>query len=400
MTAPHADATRGPLDGIRVVDLTVAYAGPFATRILADLGADVIHVDTRVNRQYETNLDFVGRLIGVYPNADPGAEPWNAGGVYNQTFRNKRSIELDLGTDDGREELLRLVESADCLVENFTPKVMRGLRLAYDQLVEVNPALVYVALPGYGSTGPHSEFPAYAPTTEASSGFSSLVGYEDGTYVPNPNNTADFVGGLSGATGLMAALWAARRTGRGAFVDLSQIEAMASFVGEEFGARETDDLPVQPTGNRLAGAVVSGIYPCRGFDEWVAIAIESPEQLDALVALGAVDSAEMDTDHLHRALHEWSRRFGKHEAAAMLQAVGVPAAAVQRGADLLADPQLNELGFFVTLQGPGCPAYPYDGVPWHYDVWPRLPLGPAPRRGEHTSEVMSEVEDRRAMRPG
>lgn len=398
--------SQAPLAGIRVLDLTIALAGPYGTRILADLGAEVIKVDTRAERNYATQLDLSARLQAMYPNADPGEESWNAGGFHGQLNRNKKSVALELGTEEGRAAFLQLVKTADCLVENFTPKVMPSLGLGYDALRVANPKLVYVAMPGYGMTGPHSGFPAFAPTTEATAGFLSAVGYEDGTLVPNPMSLGDFVGGLNAVTGLLAALWASRESGEGALVDLSQVEAMATFMGERY----TGEIPMDgehpanlPSGNRIPGALISGIFPARGFDEWIAISIYDEQDLGALSNLagrpwGADPSAEdlATTEgqaRLRAAIGEWTRQFAKQELAERLQAAGLAAGAVQTAPDLLADAQLNHLGFFLEIDNPGVGPFPYEGQPWHFSDWPGRLRRPAPRAGEHTTSLIAQSSE-------
>jgi crotonobetainyl-CoA:carnitine CoA-transferase CaiB-like acyl-CoA transferase len=395
---------RAPLTGLRVLDLTNALAGPYGTRILGDLGAEVIKVDTRVERQYLTQLDLAARLQAMYPNGDPGDEPWNTGGAHGQLNRNKSSIALDLASPDERERFLRLVETADCLVENFTPKVMPSLGLSYEELKVRNPALVYVAMPGFGSSGPRSMFPAFAPTTEAASGFLSMVGYEDGTLVPNPMSLADFVGGLNAMVGLMGALWNTRRTGEGAFVDLSQVEAMASFAGEEFQIVPdwSRDAETGPHGNQLPCALLSGVFPSRGFDEWIAISLYSELEVRAIgdvlggPTLGgewaALSRSPAGRDRIRAELSARTAAFGKLELATTLQMAGIGAAPVQTAPDLLADPQLNHLGFFIDVDAPGVGPFPYEGPPWHFDHWSERLTSPAPRVGEDTARILQALD--------
>lgn len=400
----ETNSRRAPLTGLRVLDLTIALAGPYGTRVLGDLGAEVIKVDTRVERQYLTQLDLAARLQAMYPNGDPGDEPWNTGGAHGQLNRNKSSIALDLASPNERERFLRLVETADCLVENFTPKVMPSLGLSCEELKARNPALVYVAMPGFGSSGPRSMFPAFAPTTEAASGFLSMVGYEDGTLVPNPMSLADFVGGINAIAGLMAALWRTRETGEGAFVDLSQVEAMASFAGEEFqvvpGGGPSPETG--PRGNQLPCALLSGVFPARGFDEWIAISLYSEHEMHTLGAVleGPVLAgewaescrSEVGLDRIRTELGARTAAFGKLELATTLQMAGIGAAPVQTAPDLLADPQLNHLGFFIDVDAPGVGTFPYEGPPWHFDRWRERLTSPAPRLGEDTVRILQATE--------
>lgn len=402
MTIQMPPSSSGPLQGLRVLDMTIALAGPYGTRILADLGAEVIKVDTRATRDYATRLDLTARLQAMFPNGDPGKEPWNTGGFHAQLNRNKRSVALELATPEGRDTFLRLVDTADCIVENFTPKVMPSLGLGPDELLQRNPALVYVAMPGFGRSGPYSTFPAFAPTTEAASGFLSRVGYEDGTLVPNPMSLADFVGGLNGIVGLMASLWAARRTGEGCVVDLSQVEAMSAFVGEQFtGTPVSNESELaKPHGNRAPGALYSAVLPALGFDEWIAISVPDT---DAMVRLSdlvgeSVDSAnwcelatsEAGRDSIDAELSRFTSLQEKQSLAKALQDAGIAAGPIQLSPDLFSNPQLSELGFFLPIEGPAGLGL-FEGPPWHFDGWTQRLTAPSPPIGADTEAVLSEL---------
>ena len=391
-----------PLANVRVLDLTIALAGPYGTRILADLGAEVIKVDTRIERNYATELDLADRLQAMYPNGDPGEESWNRGGFHSQLNRNKLSVALDLGSAEGKRQFLQMVGTADCLVENFTPKVMPGLGLGHEVLMALNPRLVYVAMPGFGTYGPRSTFPAFAPTTEAASGFLSLVGYEDGTLAPNPMSLADFVGGLNAAVGLMAALSAARREGQGAFIDLSQVEAMATFLGEEFEELDIDGdfVASAPVGNQLPGALFSGTLRSRGYDEWISITVRAESELRATAELAGQEAetwlrlvtSASGRIQLVSLLEEWTLGWDKEELAAALQEVGVAASPVQTASDLFSDGQLAHLEFFVELNDPAVGRFPYEGQPWHFGLWKGQVPSAAPRLGSDTAKFVASTD--------
>ncbi|MGE0598672.1 MAG: CaiB/BaiF CoA transferase family protein [Dehalococcoidia bacterium] len=404
MTTNSQSLAGAPLEGFKVLDLTIALAGPYGTRLLADLGAEVIKVDTRTERNYATELDLTARLQAMYPNAEPGNEPWNSGGSHTALNRNKHSIALDLGSEVGNEQFLELVRSADCVVENFTPKVMPKLGLGHEVLRSVNPKLVYVAMPGFGSEGPRSGFPAFAPTTEAASGFLALVGYEDGESVPNPMSLADYVGGLNAVVGLMAALWAAQETGEGAFVDLSQVEAMSSFIGEEFEIATTgESLEESMVGNQQPGSLFSCVLPARGYDEWIAISVRTEIQLRTLLEFAAIQPDQrLSRDGIKRSenrealvsrLASWTSQFGKPELAQSLQAIGIPAAPVQTAPDLLSDPQLHHLEFFLEVEEPDLRTqFTHEGQPWHFDSWKGRLSRPAPRIGSDTARIVGDAQ--------
>jgi crotonobetainyl-CoA:carnitine CoA-transferase CaiB-like acyl-CoA transferase len=393
-----------PLAGVMVLDLTIALAGPYGTRILADLGADVIKVDTRVERNRGDGTQQLGaRLQGMYPNARPPAEAWNAAGPVGQLNRNKRSIAIDLDSAEGRDVFLSLVPKADCIVENFTPRVMAGFGFSFDALAKVNPRLVYVAMPGFGTSGPYANYPAFAPTTEAAGGLSAGLGYPDGTPVINSMAMGDFIGGLYAVGGLLAALWHARRTGEGTFVDLSQAEGVATFVGEQWVSSDGTFATVDVLGNRVPGAAPSGCYPALGFDEWVAITVESDEQWRALCRTAGradwMEDARFATtpdrrryqDDLDRLISTWTTALPKHVIARALQDAGVPAGAVQLAPDLLADTQLAALDFFVTIDDPLVGTLPYEGQPIHFAAAGPRPARRSARLGEDTTAVLQRL---------
>ncbi|MFQ5934567.1 MAG: CoA transferase, partial [Dehalococcoidia bacterium] len=226
------------LEGVRVLDLTRGWSGPIGARMLADLGAEVILVETLTVRGYFVTQaapdpqEYVKVCHSAYPDNDPGAEPYNRYGHYNEYQRNKLSLTLDLTREDCKEVFRSLVAISDVVMENYSPRVMRNFGLDYSALRKINPSIVFVSMPGFGMTGPHRDHVSYGTNIEPTAGFSNLIGYPDskpyksGEAYPDPN------AGLHAVAAVLTALFYRRRTGKGQHIDLSQNEATVGLIGE------------------------------------------------------------------------------------------------------------------------------------------------------------------------
>lgn len=368
-----------PLDGVRVLDLGQVYAGPFAARALADLGAEVIRVEWARRP---------GRATGpgaVYPQDEPGERPYNRSAYYNELNRGKRAISLDLSHERGRALFLRLVALSDVLIENFSPRVMGNLGLDYPVLREAHPALIMVSISAYGASGPWRDYGAYGPGLEAASGFSALMGYPGGPPLRLGVAYADPTAGLHAAFAALAALRRRRRTGQGAHIDLAMRESLTQMLGESLVGHSLGVGQPARHGNAHPFAAPHGVYPCKGEDAWVALAVTNDGEWQGLCrALGFpswtqgehFQDASRRWRHraeLDRHLADWTAGLTPEEAAGRLQAEGVSAAAVSSPVDVLADPQLAAQGFFLSIRHPEAGDHLHPGVPW------RLREGPEPR---------------------
>ena len=344
----------GPLRGVRILDLTHVWAGPLATRILADLGAHVVKIEApmgRGPRHYRGGLPIGGWLGGAQP-----AEPWNANAVFVKLQRNKRSVALDLKAPAGRETFLELAGVADVVIENFSARAMTGLGLDYEDVAKVNPRIVYVSMPGYGKSGPYRDRVAFGPTAESMSGLATVMGYGP----DDPRNTTmalmDPIAATHAAAALVDALRRRERSGRGMRVELSLHEAGVAFcapwlVQTQLGGR------MERRGNRHPRMVPHGVYPCAGDDAWVAVSC--PREADwqalrklinALPAAAGLAERQAQEDGIDAAIAAWTRQHPKERAAAMLQEAGVPAGPVNTTPDMTADAQVRARGFFVPLE--------------------------------------------------
>lgn len=378
-----------PLDGVRVVDMTVAWSGPYVTMLLADLGAEVIRVEnpwifptstrgvfprpTTEAVSAATNLNMSG-----YPDLDPGERPWNRSAIFNWHARNKRSMTLDLRKDAGKELFLRLVDLSDVLVENNAPNTLDRLGLGHDVLVERNPRVVVLRMPSGGLDGPYRDLIGFGSSFEGMVGLRSIRGLPETPPEAAPMSLhMDAAAGTTGAFGVMMALRRLRREGRGGLVELAQLENLVHHIGEiVIGAAAGERI--EPNGNRDPLHAPQGAYRCAGEDRWVVISVGTDEEWAGLRRVmgdpsWAADDRFADQqgrwaahDELDERIGAWTALLDRNEVFHRCQTQGVPAAPVTDEADLHADPQLRHRGFFRPMASPhtGEHDYPAHAVRW------------------------------------
>lgn len=385
-----------PLGGMRVLDLTALWAGPYATRLLADLGAEVVKVEGPWRPDGTRGPATTVERAPIYPDSQPGERPYNRAALFNELNRNKHGVALDAATPRGREVLRALIAHADLLVENFSPRVLPNWGLDDAALAALQPRLVAVHMPAFGRSGPYRDGVALGSGLELMSGIAALTGAPGppllaGVAWPDP---------LAGATAALAALaglrWRAR-TGCGTHVEVAQWEAALQVAGPWLvagaprPATAADlDLPAAPR----------GVYPCRGDDVWLALSVATDAEWARLCALLHADDLADDerfATAAGRAAHAplldvaLARRTQRRAAAtlvAALQRAGIAAGLVRRPGALLRDAHLRARGFFLTITHPEAGTHPYPGVPWTCDAWPAPPALPAPCFGEHNAAVL------------
>ncbi|MGH2632106.1 MAG: CoA transferase, partial [Tepidiformaceae bacterium] len=272
---PPKPSRTKPLNGVRVIDFTNAVAGPIASFLLADLGAEVIKVEAPSSRPL--------RAAGTAPLQE-GAEDrsYNRMMYFNELNHGKRSLSLDVATPDGREVFLALAAKSDVVVQNFAPRVMPNLGLGYEQLRAANPSVVLVSMPAFGLSGPYRDRIAYGPGVDAMSGLSHLTGYADGPPMKPGNFFCDQNAGALAAFATLAALWHVRETGEGQHVELSMIEGEFQVLGDAYIDFAFNGRERMRCGNDHPWMAPHGVFRCRGEDAWVAIAVASNEEFAAL----------------------------------------------------------------------------------------------------------------------
>jgi benzylsuccinate CoA-transferase BbsF subunit len=367
------------LHNIRILDFTWVLAGPYATRLLADFGAEVIKVQPLLST--ETEDDF---SRGYY-------ETWN---------RNKLGITLNLDKPEGTGLVRRLVKICDAVVENFTPRVMANWGLDYDNLKKIRPDIIMVSLSLMGQTGPWKDYTGFGPTVHALSGMTYMTAFPGGPPIGPGFSYADHVSALSASLGLLGALEHRRRTGGGQHIDISEVAAMTGLLGGAIMKYTATGEEPQPLGNRSKEAAPHNVYPCRGRDRWCAIAVVSEAEWQGFrQALGDPPWAEEEKfatlagriengDELDGLIMAWTKEHTAAEVMSLLQSHGVAAGIVQSAADLARDPQLKARRFFIDRPEIGklVDASPVriSGAPVRYDR-------PAPAPGRDNAYVYGKL---------
>ncbi|MCY3964720.1 MAG: CoA transferase [Acidobacteria bacterium] len=384
-----------PLEGVEIVDMTQAWIGPYAAMLLADLGADVIKVESHqrpdVWRRWLANPKPAGNVLGGHINTSP---------YYNSVNRNRRSLCLDLKTGEGRDLLGRLIADADVLMENFTPRVMERFGFDWPAVEKLNPSLVMTSWSGFGKTGPLSDYKANGTSIEALAGWDWLHRYPGGEPMVMGFYQADAITGLQMAATTLVALFHSRRTGQGQAIDGSMMEAAAGYLGEvlldaAFGGERT------ATGNGDFDFAPHGVYPCAGEDRWIALAVDSDEMWERLVAVSGSESLAdsvlclqrdriANAEKLDEALAAWTRSQTAEHLMARLQAAGIAAAVVRTTSELMACPHLEQRRWFRRIEHADVGSHRYAGHPWRMDGLPERSDLPSPRLGEHSRELLRE----------
>jgi formyl-CoA transferase len=387
--APAAMAA-GPLAGLRVIELGSVVAGPFAGRLLADYGADVIKVESPQRPD----------PLRVWGQADyRGERLW-----WTVHARNKRCITLDLRSTQGRDLFLELVENADVVVENFRPGTLERWELGWKQLSARNPRLVLARISGYGQTGPYSSRPGYASVAEAMGGLRALNGYPGQAPPRMAISLGDSLGGMFAVQGILAALFARQSTGRGQVVDVALTEACLALTESLLPEFDRAGYVRQPSGTRLEGIAPSNLYRSKD-DTWLIVAANQDAIFARLCrAMGREDLVDDPryVDHVARGRHqdeldrlvgEWVAERPAAEVTELLEAAGVVVGPVYTAADIVSDPQFKARGMLVAhhderldedVLAPGI-------VPTFSDTPGSVRWAGPPTSGTHNREVYGEL---------
>ncbi|WP_329548525.1 CoA transferase [Streptomyces sp. NBC_01356] len=354
---PHED---GPFSGMRVLDLSTVFAVPYMGALMADLGADVLKVEAP-GRLDQTRTTF-GR---PYFDNDPGTDWWNRSATFQVVNRGKRSITLDLRAEAGRQILLDLVRDCDVVLDNYTPRVLRGWNLTYERLREVNPRLVMLSNTGYGSTGPWASFRAQGTTLEATMGLTEQTGYTNGPPSKFGQSYPDFLACWAGLGAITAALLHRESTGNGQWIDLGMYQLGAAVIPEALIAAQVPGSSTPRLGNHDVDSIFSGVFESSDSDRWVALSVHDETQRSALSAL--IDS-DGTSKRLEVDVEKWCRQRTREEAVDALLSAGLLAGPVNDARDLLHDPQLRFRGFYEWIDfAPPLGARPIIGRPYRWD---------------------------------
>ena len=386
----------GPLEGVRIIEMGQLIAIPFAMKMLADMGAQVIRLES-VARLESYRSD------SVYQN-DISGEFWNKGANFYEQNRNKLGVTLDLSKPEGLQVLRNLVSIADVFSENFTPRVIKNFGLEYGDLRKIKPDIIMVSSTGYGFYGPWSNFGATGPATEGAAGLAYQTGYLGSGPVMAEIPYTDYTSGEHTVFAVMAALMHRLRTGQGQFVDISQTQATSSTIPEVLMDFSANGRSGQRIGNQDTVMSPHGCYPCRGDDRWITIAVATDEEWQAVCRVLGQNGWAADP-RFEDSLSRWKNRdeldaligtvtstWDAHELMHALQKDGVAAGAVLDSKDLLFDPHLGQRNFYEVVthhESTGIPPLPYAGRPWKLSKTPAVNSQPAPLMGEHNNLVLS-----------
>ena len=389
----------GPLHGVRVLEFTTAWAGPMAGRILAFLGAEVIHVE-HATRPALWRHHRQPYRPWLYPRGERGERPYNRNAQFNSQNVNKRSLTLDLKSPRGLALALDLAARSDVILSNFTPGSLARAGLGYVEARARNPRIVYVEMPAYGSSGPKRAAPAVGGTMEMASGMASLIGYAGGKPTTTGPNYMDPIGGYNAAAATLTALRYRQVSGLGQYVEVPQGEAAMQFIGPELLLAAATGADPSRAGNRTPYAAPHDAYPALGEDQWIAIAVTDDaawRSLCGVAGLGhdprfdTLDGRLCYADAIDAALTAWTRTLDKFAAASRLQAAGVAAAPVLDASEVAASDFLAERDFFTPLEHPEAGVHSYQGIPIHLGRTPGADRRAAPTLGQDTAAILAEL---------
>ena len=386
---------RLPLEGIRVLDLSMVFAGPHLTRLLAEMGAEVIRIESI---QYP---DSVRRLR--YAENDPGENWWERGLYAIKRGIGKYGITLNLTKPEGVAIFKRMVPLGDIVVEAYSPRVMKNFGLDYDTLKQLNPGIIMISLSGFGQSGPWSNWVAYGWLLEYVSGITTITGYEDSPPKKIGLSYTDPWAGVFGASAILMALRHRNRTGQGRYIDLSQCDVGTGLISDGLMDYVMNGRVWGRTGNRHPSMAPHGCYRCQGHDNWVVLSVGSDEEWERLgKALGdppwtkderfANPLGRLENqDELNRLIGEWTIDKEHYQAMRILQEAGVPAGAVLNGKELLLDAHLKERGLFEVVDHPVVGKRPYPrAMAARFSEWPNAGKArkPAPTLGEDNERIL------------
>jgi crotonobetainyl-CoA:carnitine CoA-transferase CaiB-like acyl-CoA transferase len=374
----------GLLAGVRVLSFGAFVAGNSAACMLASMGADVVKIEARSRPEVLRTPPYaIGEAV-----TEPSGVPNTV--MYAALTRGLRNLSLDMAQSGGRSVFHQLVSVTDVVIENFGSSVLDRWGCSYENLLDDKPDLVMLSLSGYGRSGPRANYLAYAATIASYIGLASSWGYTHGTLT-------DYVSGAAGALATVAALGEARRSGVPRYLDLAQIDAMAPILTEVYAA-PLNHLDAQPwQTNHVASSWLSGIFPCSGIDQWLAVDLEDGSDWNRLCAF--LERRDLEVDNLEEArviepqlseiLRSWAAGYSSYGAMHHLQRAGLAAVAVQDAEAIYRDLQLRTRGFSEMVDQADLGPVRYSSSPQRWSKTPGVASVPPARLGEHTRDILS-----------
>lgn len=382
----------GPLKGIRVVEFTSAWAGPYATCLLGFLGAEVIKVESQKRPDHSRIISFTtGKVFQTFNESE----------VFNNLNLNKRSVCLNLKIPKAVEIAKNLIKVSDVVMENMRPGVVPRLGLGYDDVKEIKPDIIYISSSACGQTGPDREYIGYAPTFAALAGLPHVTGYPDWP----PSNflgSIDLRSACTSAFAILAALYYHQQTGEGQYIDLASQEAIATYAGDIFLDYVMNQRVPVRQGNKNDIIAPHNCYRCKGEDAWISIVAATQEEWESLCS--TMDKNELINDsryvdmenrkrneqELDAIISDWTRDKDPYEVMSLLQNARVAATPSLSSEALFNDPHLKERGVFRQVDHPVIGKNWVIAPPWRLTETPTELSSSGPLLGEHTDEIFSE----------
>lgn len=389
-----------PLSSYRILDFGTNIACPMACQFLADMGAEVIKIETRKKldglREGRPIIgeDTAGGDEGLWPDLQP---------AFHAINRNKLSVTVDMKKPSGLALVRGLIAQSDIVMDNFSPGVMKRAGLDYQIMKNVRPDIIMISMPIAGDSGPLSNMIGYAHSTVGVCGLSSLMGYADEFIGQSQAPYCDMVTAQYAATVVLAALRHRQATGEGQYIELAQLEANVTMIGEAILDYSMNRRVMRPQGNAHPTMAPHNNYRCLGEDKWVSIAIDTEDEWRAFCkAMGDPDwtKEERFADKYERLLNraaldelvsQWTVNYAPCEVAETLQTVGVAAVPVMNIEDQFLDPHFRERQIHLETDHPAVGAEVIYGIPWKISGVPLENPRHAPLLGEHTEQVFGEL---------
>jgi benzylsuccinate CoA-transferase BbsF subunit len=400
--------SRYPLESYRVVDFGSAWAGPQMTHMLADMGAQVIKVESLNRIDYgrmggaASAKDLLNKSPEAIAASDPDSLELNP--VFHLLNRGKMGITVDFSRPKGADLIRELVRRSDVVADNFTPGVLDKHGLGYESLAAIKPDIIVVSLCFAGHTGPLKGTRGYAPIITSLAGLDSVVGYPDEQIPCGPRFAyGDHVAAMHGALATLAALVHRNRTGEGQYIDLSEWEATTSLLGEPLLDYVMNQRVQGPAGNRNTSMAPHGFYPCKGEDCWVSIAVKTDEEWHSFCrAIGDPEWARderfsdrycrlLNQDALDEFVSRWTANYTAREATDLLQGAGVAAAPYMTSKDQYNDPGFREREIVIEVDHPRSGTETFYGIPLKLGETPGRIRGSGPTLGQDNEFVFKEL---------
>ena len=391
--------SKGPLHGLRVLEMGQLIAIPSAMKMLADMGAQVIRMESIHRLESYRNAS-------LYENNSEGAF-WNRGANFYEQNRNKLGLTLDLSKPEGLSILKELIKVTDIFAENFTPRVMKSFGIEYEDLVKIKPDLIMVSSTGYGFDGPWANFGATGPATESASGMAIMTGYHNDMPIMPEIPYIDYTAAEHTVFAIMSALIHRMSTGEGQFIDISQTETASATVPEALLDFIVNGRVEPRHGNDDPVMAPHGCFRCKGQDKWITIAVQNDHEWKTLCEILNIEEAQAKSKDYSSTLDRWTNRnelhklidnhtkdWDNHNLTHLLQSKGVAAGSVMESPDLLFDKHLQDRGFYEVVEhhpSTRMPPLPYASRPWKFSETPAVTPKAAPIMGENNEFILKEL---------